>query len=258
MKNQLNPSTFLALVSLLFFSVHSIAGTALEWCVDDIPLRHEFVGDSLQGPTVTFMKTVADRAGFTLTHTTDTPFQRCLKMMQNGQTDLMMGIVKNADRASYMEFIPVYKSRSESLFMRQESVHDFHTNSDIATLKLAKVKGYVMNTPDWPALVENNTIMEINNVDDGLAMLFHDHTDVLVSPHYSTLVRISHNPRFENQIAVSPIKLRDSTEKYVYLAFSKHADISKVLRKKTASVIANMVKNKETEALLFKPLKRLP
>lgn len=96
----------------------------LSWCLDHYPGRHEFNGQEVSGPTVDFMNAMAKQTNITLIHSSDTPFPRCLKMLENGQQDLMVALNNTPDREKYLHMIPLYSGFSEKLYYSTETGKD--------------------------------------------------------------------------------------------------------------------------------------
>ena len=90
------PRTLLIYTALLLI-LSSVMGSTrvlaaapeLEWCLDHFPPRHSYLpGQQPKGPMVDMMQKLATQSGFTLKFTPPTPVARCLKLMQQGKTDL--------------------------------------------------------------------------------------------------------------------------------------------------------------------------
>ena len=70
------------------------AKPTLQWCLHHLPPRHSYLpGKTPSGPMVDMMQELATASGFTLTFSPPTPTSRCLKLLEQGKTDLMMGLV---------------------------------------------------------------------------------------------------------------------------------------------------------------------
>ncbi|MFC3094060.1 substrate-binding periplasmic protein [Alteromonas sediminis] len=241
------------LITLILFSVKGVASQkeSLLWCVDDIPVRHYYNEGKLKGTTVDFMQALAEKSGFALRYTQNTPFSRCLMQMQAGEADLMMALNKNDERSQYMHLFPVYKARSETLFTTTEGKQAFSQLGDIRDNTLATISGYLYNTSDLSLLQNHNQIISAYSVEGALAMLIRGKVDLVVAPHFSTLARIQSNPHFKNNIVTLPITLGQKTTRYVHLGISKQAKLPAEQVDTIRQALQTLKESGEAERLLF-------
>lgn len=93
----------------------------LEWCLDHLPPRQIYLASQQPtGPMVDLMQQLARQSGFTLKFSPPTPSARCLKLMQQGKTDLMTGLLWSAQREQFMLLLPFDNARPDALFSRHQ------------------------------------------------------------------------------------------------------------------------------------------
>ena len=71
------------------------------------------------------------------------PWQRCLKLMETGTTDLMSGLFRSAERETYLRFIepPYYEDPPKVFYTRADSPVSIRTYEDLAPLHIGAVSG---------------------------------------------------------------------------------------------------------------------
>lgn len=70
----------------------------------------------LEGPEIEIIESIATKLGMPVVYRV-LPFKRCLAEMQNGDVDLMTGLLKKQKREKYIFYIdPPYKSKSNKVF----------------------------------------------------------------------------------------------------------------------------------------------
>lgn len=194
----------------------------LEWCLDELPPRHFFVDGIPQGPMVAMMKNLAQRAGFELTFSQPTPTSRCLHKMQNGQTDLMTGLLFSDERAKFMKLWPFDEARPAAAFIRNDAQpKEAGTLLYGQTLVLAKNRTY----PEvlLQQLNSQARVVYAEDLEAALAMLLYGDADILFGPQHITEFAISKNKRFKGLIILSPEQLPTSANIVNHMGISRHS-----------------------------------
>ena len=219
-------SSRLCIITLLITVVSGHAqSTELQWCVDNLPGIHEFKGSKLTGTIARFIDSVSQRAKVEIKHTEDTPFNRCLRSMKQGDTDIMVSLNKSAEREQYMHFIPIYRGLAESLFFSKQHGQNITHESQLKELRIGQITGFAYNTIDVPVLAQSNQMIAVDSLDDGLVMLYLNHLDLLIAPKRFTSAFAKLNPRYHDVLDVSDFKLRNGQNKMVHLAISKNSQV---------------------------------
>ena len=105
-------------------------------------------GSPPYGEVISILKAIVDNVNqkngydLRLVFTKDTPFKRCLGMMQSGKADLIGGILDKDDRKGYMHLLK-YKLNSNKMFLlRKDEPKDFQTLEDLSGYSVGTVLGY--------------------------------------------------------------------------------------------------------------------
>lgn len=215
---------FIALVILLSFKLTAVElkKPTLEWCLDELPPRHYFVGGVPKGPMVVMMKKLAERAGFELVFSQPTPTTRCLHKMQTGQTDLMTGLLYSKERANFIKLWPFDEARPAAAFIRKEiAVKEPGNFLYGQTIVLVKNRTY----PEalLKQLTNQARVVYADDLEAGLAMLLYGDADMLFGPQHITEFAINKNKRFKGLLILSPEQLPASANIVNHMGISRHS-----------------------------------
>lgn len=194
---------------------------SLTWCLQDLPPRQFYPSQGQPyGPMVDFMKKLAIHAKVQLKFTPPTPVSRCLWLMQQGRVDLMIGLVKSNERASYMYMWPFDVARPASLFTLN-TAHLLTSVQDLRGRRVVLVDSHVYSDEIRAELTALQVqIVRADSNENALATLLYQDADVLVAPYHITLHSISQNPRFKS-IVPQDVQLESARFAKSYLAFSR-------------------------------------
>jgi ABC-type amino acid transport substrate-binding protein len=232
-------SSVLLMVGSLLLSLKALAAPAeLEWCLDHLPPRHSYLpGQQPSGPMVDMMQKLAAQSGFTLKFSPPTPTTRCLKLMQQGKTDIMTGLMWSEQREQYMLLLPFDQAKSEMLFVHKERRIQDEVSLEKRQIALIKNRSY---SKAFLALLEQQQV-KIRTVDDleqAMAMLHFQQVDAVAGPLHITERILKSNPRLDNSIVVNPWQPPNRRELQSHLALSRmsphfqlHLQISQQLEK---------------------------
>lgn len=214
---------------------------ALTWCLQDLPPRQYYPADGQPyGPMVDFMKTLAATAKVQLKFTPPTPVSRCLWLMQQGRVDLMIGLVKSNERASYMHMWPFDVARPASLFTLN-TAQLLSSVQDLRGRRVVLVDSHVYADEIRAELTALQVqIVRAASNELALATLLYQDADVMVAPYHITLHSIAQNPRFKSIVA-QEVQLESTRFAKSYLAFSrqsKYADHASQLEQALTQVLA--------------------
>ncbi|MDP4535758.1 transporter substrate-binding domain-containing protein [Alkalimonas collagenimarina] len=219
----------------------------LEWCLDDHPYWHFYPEDSEPyGPTVDLMRIIAERAGIKLRFSPNTPFSRCLRQMEQGQTDLMSSLNHSEERARYMHFIPYDEAKPEVVYLLQEST-DIASWNALSEHRIAVVKDYVYSQELNQKLAENQlNLVEAERLDDAFALLLLGEVDAVIGPAQSSINVIQHNPRFHQRFKKASYEFNFQQGRTVNLTLSRYSPHQELLPK-LQQVVQQMVESGEVK-----------
>uniref|UniRef100_A0A486XK36 Bacterial extracellular solute-binding protein, family 3 n=1 Tax=Rheinheimera sp. BAL341 TaxID=1708203 RepID=A0A486XK36_9GAMM len=195
----------------------------LQWCLDNYPNRHNYPAQGLPyGPTVDLMRELANRSGFELSFSPNTPFARCLKLMQDGQTDLMIRLNYSDERNSYMHLIPYVRSaRAEYLYLLEQH-KDIRDMAQLSGLTIGVIRGYIYNAELPNLLIKNSkNVVEIDTEDAAMTMLLYQRVDAVIAPMQTTEHVINSNPKFKNAIKIASLEFPFQHNMYVHIGLSR-------------------------------------
>jgi len=214
----------------------------LEWCLDDYPGRHNYPAQGQPyGPTVDFMLELARRAGIRIRFSPNTPFARCLVLMANGQTDLMVRLNTDIERERYMFMIPLEKAAPEVLLIHKNSA-DIQNIKELHRLNLIVVRGYTYNSNTINVIAHHPRSIIVDSIDVGLAMLLRDRGDAVVTTAEIASMRTESNPDYRQQFKLASLAFSAPEPRFIHLALSKaspHAHLKEHLERTIALMSAD-------------------
>lgn len=193
----------------------------LEWCLDHLPPRHSYLpGQPPKGPMVEMMQELAAASGFTLTFSPPTPLGRCLKLLEEGKTDLMTGLVQTEARQAVYLMSPFDEVRMNSIVVAPHSpVVQSEQDLRARIVVLAKDRTYP------PALLKRLPQLQITviwgkDLESALALLLYQQADIYMGPQHYTLMELQKNPRF-NTLKLNNWQLPADHSQRTHLAMSR-------------------------------------
>lgn len=235
-------------------SIPSNADETIElyWCLDDFPNRHHYPADGEPyGPTVDFMQEVARRAGVRLRFSQNTPFARCLRMMEQGKVDVMTSLNTSPERAEFMHLIPYDQARPEVVLLRQDSP-DIWSVAELSHLSLMVIRGYTYNADILNIISRHQQTIEVDSLESGLNMLLLKRADALLAPVQSSRNLMQTNPRYHGQFKTASLAIQLAEPRYVHIGLSKaspNARLETQLRLAVESMIADDLVHRYFHAL---------
>ena len=221
---------------------HSVELPELEWCLDDYPGRHNYPAQGQpHGPTVDFMLELARKAGIRIRFSPNTPFARCLVLMANGQTDLMIRLNSDIECEKYMFMIPVEKAAPEVLLIHKNSA-DIQNIEELHRLNLIVVRGYTYNSNTINVIAHHPRSIIVDSIDVGLKMLLRDRGDAVVTTVEIASMRTESNPDYRQQFKLASLRFSAPEPRFIHLALSKaspHAHLKDRLENAVALMIAD-------------------
>lgn len=212
-------------IALLWSGTTFAQTPVLRWCLDNFPGFHEFSAPNLPptGPSVVLLQQLAQRAGFTLQISDQTPSARCFRDMQSGQADLMSNLNYTDERAGYMVMLPYRKRLPEAVFLRADDTRSVNSVADLQALRLVSVRGFSYHPEYMQALSARPLTerIEVASIADGLLMLTKGRGDALIAPAASTSYLIESDVQFHFKFRKAGLALTSKDHRFVYLGLSK-------------------------------------
>lgn len=197
------------------------AKPVLQWCLDHLPPRHSYLaGQTPTGPMVDMMRELADASGFTLTFSPPTPLNRCLKLLEQGKTDLMTGLVETEARRAVYLMAPFDEVRMSSIFVAPHSPL-IQREQDLSgrVVVLTKDRTYP------PAVLQRlpqlqMTVIWGKDLESALALLLYQQADIYMGPQHYTALELQKNPRFST-LKLNSWQLPADRSQRTHLAMSR-------------------------------------
>ena len=192
------------------------------------------------GPDVVILKAIAARLKMPLT-IIHAPFKRRLQLMHSGEIDLMAGLLKNAQRESFIHYIsPPYKNRSDTVFfVRKNEASRILRYEDLHSLKI----GTTLGSTYFPRFDQDLQLRK-EAVAGGIPnfkKLLLKRIDAVIYPE-SAGIDLVHTMGIEDRVAIAVYRF--SKEKNVYLGISRQSRLMKDIDSVEA-IIRSMIESGE-------------
>ena len=106
---------YLSYLFLLFSTC--LCADELRTCLDYEPIVVDDTGEShWAGRNIEILHHISGELGFTLDTSVRAPFARCLKLLENGDIDVIPGLAYSKEREAYMELIPYGDRHTLAIF----------------------------------------------------------------------------------------------------------------------------------------------
>ncbi|MFH1914388.1 MAG: transporter substrate-binding domain-containing protein [Pseudomonadota bacterium] len=132
------------------------------------------------GIDIEFVDMLAARMGLTVEYA-HYPFKRGLKMMESGEIDLMIGVLRRPEREEYLHFIePPYKNETcKAFFVLKGREHTISSHADLRGLRV----GTILGVGYYPEFDDDSLIAKypVNSPDLNIKMLLAGRIDAFVS-----------------------------------------------------------------------------
>lgn len=215
---------YLLIGALLFCTSSSLFATQpeLEWCLDHLPPRQNYLPNQQpSGPVVDMMQQLAKQSGFILKFSPPTPVARCLKLMQQGKTDLMAGLLWSEQREQFMLLLPFDEARPDALFRaNNQQPPDNMAALNGKTIALAADRHYRKNL--LQVLQQHQVkVKTVPNLEQALALLHYGDVDLVVGPQHITMNLLKNNPRLAENISLNSWQFEQDKSQQNHLGLSR-------------------------------------
>lgn len=179
--------------------------------------------DGLKGIDIDIIKFLEDETGINFTIQRK-PWARCLKSMENGTADLMLGLAYTEERSAYIEYLyPSYYSISIGFYSIDKSVeiNEFDDLKDITI-------GYVTGSNYFQEFDSSDELVKISVPQESqlLKMLYRGNVDLIIGTRIQIEYEIKSNKWEES---IFPTKYNPTDGVKLYIGISRK---SKLLEKK--------------------------
>ncbi len=199
---------------------------ALHWCLDHFPQMHEFDGKSRlpTGPSVEMMQEIARRAGLPLQISRQTPIARCLKDLAAGDTDIMVNLLYNKERAKQFILIRFASRLPDQLYRPVTAAKPVLLLSQISSMSIVIVRGFRLH-PKLQKIADALPPSQIQYVDSAitaLKLVAMGRTEAaLLSPDIVKTV-LSQHPDIASQLQSTQFPHDDLQPEDIFIGLSRH------------------------------------
>lgn len=216
----------------------------LVWCLDHFPRFHHYddVAEPY-GPSVDVMQELAKRAGFKLVFAPRTATARCIRLIADGQADLMSNLKYSAERDAVMQLLPYNQTVPESLFFRAADNRQMSQEQQLSQLTLVRIRGYMYSAGVMSFFQRHpRQTVEVDSIEAGLEMVLRSRVDALISPTISTSVAIDSVSSYQQKFRRAELNINRSENVYIHIGLSRrspHAAMEPLLRQHLNEMIAD-------------------
>ncbi len=199
---------------------------AIRWCLDHFPRLHEFdaKGRTATGPSVEMMQEIARRTGFRLEPSRQTPIARCLKALADGETDIMVNLLYNEERARQFILIRFASRLPDQLYRHVTAAKPVLRLSQISSLSLVIVRGFRLH-PKLQKITDAlppNQIQYVDSALNALKLVAKGRTEAaLLSPNIVKTLLDQH-PDIARQLQSTQFLHDDLQPEDIFIGLSRH------------------------------------
>ncbi|MEC7816746.1 MAG: transporter substrate-binding domain-containing protein [Pseudomonadota bacterium] len=150
------------------------------------------------GLYIDIFEEVADRLGWQV-HYREAPFRRVLRMVQQGQVDIMLGPLETEDRTRMMEFVAPAFPPERRLFFYMDEQHRIERYSDLYGRAIGVLEGasYFSRFDNDPELLKESA----PRYENLMLMMQKGRVDVVIAPELVGLYTVQ---KLNMDVSVSP------------------------------------------------------
>ena len=203
----------------------------LTWCLDHFSGFHHYedVAEPY-GPSVDLMRELARRSGFTLRFTPRTTINRCFRLMEEGQVDLMSNLKFSEDRAKIMVLLPYENTIAESVFLLRSDKRPLTQFSQLKNLTIASIRGYLYSENTMQFIRQNRShVAEVESIESGLELLYRGRVDALISPTVSTSDAIFSTSSYQDRFRIAALNISAGNNAHINIGVSRQSQYIKLL-----------------------------
>ncbi|UTA48781.1 transporter substrate-binding domain-containing protein [Simiduia sp. 21SJ11W-1] len=212
----------LVLPGIWYAQAATKAKPVLKVCADHYPpfTIYDTPAGPPRGSIVEILETLAVHLEYDLTYTANTPFRRCLSKLEQGEVDLMGGLLFSAERAKYLHLFPYLTSSKKSFYVRHDSLLEIRGLEDLTGLTVGTTLGHKY----FPAFDNSQgQFVKANagHVKNSFQRLLAGRVDVVIATERQAMFLIADTPEFKGKFKTMPFSY--SGENRVYIGLSKRS-----------------------------------
>lgn len=224
---------WLLALGLLVFSTTLLSETTpdhskprLVMCADHYPpfSVYDTPAGPPRGSVVDVVRLVTSELGYELTFTPNTPFRRCLRMLADGQADIMGGLLYKKERAEFMHLFQYLNYSTKSFYALKESPLMINEFEDLNGLTIGTTLGHQY----WPAFDQAQTVFNRSSaahVNDNFRRLLAKRIDLVIATERQALFLFATHPEYHGKFRKMPFSY--TGENPVFIGLSKKSVAAK-------------------------------
>lgn len=218
-------TAWVLLLAWCFFS-HAASQPQLRWCLGSFPGFYGFnaVTKQPEGPSVDYMHELARRAGFQLVLGEETPASRCFSQLANGQSDLMVNLLKVGPGRPGIDYIQFGERWPDQLYYAHDNNLRLETPTQLSTLTLVTIRQYKV-APEIQEVLDSmkkGQLIQVDSILNALQMVAKHRVDAAPLPPVQVKSVLSNQPELAAQLKSSGFSAELVKPQAVYMGIAKH------------------------------------
>jgi ABC-type amino acid transport substrate-binding protein len=200
----------------------------LRWCLGTFPGFYGFnaVTKQPEGLSVLYLQELARRANFTLVPSEETPFARCFAQMANGETDLMINILKTGEGRADIHYIQFATRWPDRVYYASSKNLRLDTPGQLATMTLATIRTYKV-APEIQIVLDGmkkRQLVQVDSVLTALQMAAKQRIDAALLPATQVQAVLKDHPELAAELKDIIFPKELVKPQPVYMGLSSHCN----------------------------------
>ncbi len=213
---------------LLFAMDAAQASTSLRLCLWDFPGLVSFDANTghAQGVSVDFISNLSARSGYRFTLSEKTPPARCIKQLTDGDTDLVINVVKTGTGRPGIDYIPFAARRPDSVYLSAADHRNLEQVSELAAMRLVSIRNYVFHARVQPVIdaMPEAKHLKVNSVYAALEIIAKQRADAALLPAEQVKAVLQEHPQLADKIKEFSFPMNIVEPQIIYMAISAHCN----------------------------------
>lgn len=197
----------------------------LRWCLDHFVGMHEFLpGQKLpSGPSVQMMQQLAERSGFELEISGQTPSSRCIRELGNGSSDLMVNLLYSEKMVQQVHLLRFAGRWPDRIYLAAQDQRQLTQIAGLNQMTLTTVRNYGVHPKMQPVLaaLPQKQWQPAATVELALQMVIKGRVDAAILPPSQVKRILEQQPELASQIREVEFPLTILEPQDVFVGFSR-------------------------------------
>jgi len=183
----------ISIIAALAFTTSLADAEAFKVAVNPAPPYRIIEGDRFEGIYIDVAREAARRSGIEIAFE-NLPLNRALKMMEDGEADMMLGPNRTPEREAFMLFLDHPLPEEDKVFLIRPNGNDIKSFAELRSIQVAVLRG-AKYSPEFDGAADIRKT-EVNSYENGLKMVEVGNAGAVVIPRLQGdwLVKESKSP----------------------------------------------------------------